>query len=293
MNERTGSILIVDDDPDCRGIVSTRLNGLGYDVREAPDGFAALDAIRKGGVDVVVLDIMMPDLDGYEVLDQVNQLSDPPNVILLSAIGHLESRLRGLYGGAVDYMAKPFDTQELVARIYAAARQRGKFRRVKEDSMTDALTGLRNRRFFDHELRVEILRAQRAARILALAYLDADGMKLLNDSYGHEVGDLYLKAIASALLATCRASDTACRIGGDEFAAILPDSDRRGAREFLERFNGHCRAECGQGELKGKGLSISAGIAVLGEDGDSNEELCRKADEALYRAKGRQSVAVS
>lgn len=279
-------VLLADDDLDIRSAIATRLRADGYEIVETSDGTAALDRIQNEFFDVAILDIMMPGLNGFEVLEQVRAREDPPNIIFLSAAGAHANRLRALYGGAIDFIAKPYDAEELSARVAAAAREHARLMHARADSGIDPLTGLKNRRVFEN-LIAEVNRAKRFSHPLALVYIDADGLKQMNDTYGHAGGDELLRAIARAIQVTCRQIDMAGRIGGDEFAVILPETDRTGAEHFVDRLLCALTAERVTDVTSGAEIApaASVGFAILGVDAYETEDLKCAADQSLYKAK--------
>ncbi|MBI2568380.1 MAG: response regulator [Candidatus Schekmanbacteria bacterium] len=279
------AILIVDDEEDVRFMLAFRLRYAGYSVAEAKDGAQALSMIHQTKYDVVILDVMMPRMDGFEVLRRLQTVDEHPAVIFLTAVTQLEDRVRGLELGAVDYVAKPFDLEEVVARVGVALREKTRLEGANAASLEDPLTLLGNRRAFTHALEKEISRAIRFERRAALIAIDADGLKRINDAAGHEAGDRYLRAISAAIRATCRRVDSAFRVGGDEFAVVLTESDRAAAERFCSRF-----AEALAERPLAEGISVSAscGIAVFPEDGRCQATLIEAADRMLYASKRKR-----
>lgn len=278
-------ILVAEDDADLRRAVVRRLRGAGYDVVEAADGCAALILVEATPVDVAVLDVMMPGLDGFRLSERLQALAEPPHIVIVSGRGGLDDRLRGLYGGAVDYVTKPFEFEDLLARISVAVRVRARLEEMRAESRVDLLTGLRNRRSFELTIAAEVARALRYQRPLSLAFLDVDGLKAVNDTHGHAAGDDLLRAVGRALLAVCRETDRPARIGGDEFAVVIPETDREGALPLLDRF----RAAFVDHRFMANGVSISPsvsiGLAVFPTEANDAAGLRALADRDLYRAK--------
>lgn len=286
-----GRVLIVDDDADLRLTISLRLEGSGYDVDDCADGRAALARIKEETFDAIILDIRMPGMDGFEFLGRLREIQNPPDVIVLSAQGTVDSRIQGLNKGAGDYMTKPFSADELVARIEAIMRRREELTEVRREAYRDALTGLGNRRAFDKALRKEFVRARRYEHPLGLVLIDADGLKRINDNLGHEAGDRYIEAIARAVKIVSRNTDSACRIGGDEFAIILPETNRAQSATVRERFEATLRNR--RFEIDGVLVEpmASIGVAVFPDDAGKQPELFQRADEALYRDKATRRRA--
>ncbi|HNW93978.1 MAG TPA: response regulator, partial [bacterium] len=167
-----GRILLVEDELDLREMVATRLRGSGYAVGEAGSIAAALELIRQLVPDLILLDVGLPDGSGFDLLESLRAEPGMPAVIFLTALGTPDNRLRGLYGGAVDFLVKPFDMGELVARVAAAMRQRRQLGLALAEAEHDGLTGLRNRRACESALQTELNRARRMQRVFALAYID-------------------------------------------------------------------------------------------------------------------------
>lgn len=288
-------ILVVDDDADCRGTICTRLRGVGFEVVEADNGKSALDRLRESAFDVAVLDIMMPGLDGFSVMEHVKSMPEPPGIIFVSAMGAPDNRIRGLYAGAADYITKPFDPRELVARVSTAVRGRRELREAVKGSLADELTGLGNRRAFDEVIRRETVCARRFGRPLVLVYLDADGLKEVNDRFGHACGDEFLRCVADAIRKTCRQSDLASRIGGDEFAILLPETEVTGVDSFLDRLRVALASSPPIKTARGtvQHLSVSAGYAIWRKEMNRIEDFIQIADDALYAAKQRRTAMVA
>lgn len=285
MTAGLGRVLLVEDERDLREMVVTRLRGSGYEVAEADTVHSALELTRQFLPDIVLLDVGLPDGSGFDLLETLRSEPGAPAIIFLTALGTPDNRLRGLYGGAVDFLAKPFDLGELVARIAAAMRQRRQLDQVVAAAETDPLTGLRNRRACETALADELHRARRQKRVFALAYIDADKLKVVNDRYGHAAGDDYLRTIARTIEATCRTNELAARVGGDEFAVILQETDRAGAGTFLDRLRRRFQGvviTVPDGEHP---VSVSAGCAVFPDDGTDAVALLAAADRAMYAAK--------
>lgn len=291
MPDPSARVLVVDDEPDLRNVVAVYLRQAGYEVATAADGREALEHLRHHEADVVLLDLMMPGLSGFDVLERLNEGASPPVVIFLSAVHSLETRTDGLYRGAVDFITKPFEPEDVIARVAAAARQKARLDEARTASVQDALTGLGNRRAYDQALDSALARARRQSGRLALLLLDADGLKHVNDRFGHEAGDEFLRAVACAIRKTFRESDPAARIGGDEFAVLLADADRKRALPVLLRLEQSLAAETVQTGSGAFTPAVSIGIAVYPEDADNARDLQRCADESLYEAKARKREA--
>jgi len=277
-------ILIVDDDLTIRRMLQRHLTKAGYEVSEAENGKMALEEIKINLPDVVVLDVMMPDMTGFQVCQKLldTPQSDLVYIIMLTAIAGSEHKVRGLDQGADDYVTKPFDTEELLARIRVGLRTVKK----KRDAVIDPLTKLYNRSFFDAHLAQKVSEAQRYQHQLSLIMGDIDHFKSVNDTYGHLVGDAVLVEIGKILRMHCRRSDVPVRWGGEEFTILLPEADLMGAMMMAERI----RQTVESHEFEGiEHLTISFGAATLTTD---RQDLIKRTDASLYEAKkgGRNKV---
>ena len=238
------SVLIADDSLVIRAVVRAGLEDEGYRVTESIDGLAALEECRRNPPDVILLDVEMPGIDGFQVLHALKsdaELKDIP-VVFLTSRSDIDDVVAGLRGGAHDYLKKPFEHVELLARVGSAVHVKKlqdqlRQRNVELDRMsrTDVLTGLYNRRHLDEELVRQQSEANRYHDPLCVLLLDIDHFKKINDTFGHPAGDLVLCRFADRLRAELRASDIAGRWGGEEFLIIMPRTDLQGALEVAER----------------------------------------------------------
>lgn len=302
-------ILVVDDSKSQLDWLVQVLEREGFEVRSAPNGNEAIRRVKTDPPDLVLLDKVLPDMDGLEVLRIVKRLPDDQfvPVIMLSAKGDLDSKVSGLKLGAEDYLTKPFAEAELLARCGAMLRikqlqdqLREAQKKLQEQSLTDPLTGLRNRRFFDERLVEEFGRAQRYSNPLALLMLDLDLFKQVNDRHGHQGGDVVLREAAAVVRATVRDPDICARYGGEEYAVILPMTHMSGALSVAERvwraLGAKRYAVPGPGGTTVEiGVTASIGIAFFpAKDVTTAELLLRYADEALYQAKraGRNTICL-
>lgn len=286
------TVLVADDSLVIRAVVRRHLEAEGYSVVEAEDGNAAIAACRAALPDAVLLDIEMPGLSGHEVLAQLKAeetLRDVPVVFLTGRTG-TDDIVAGLRCGAHDYLKKPFEPAELIARVGAAVRtkvlqdrlrtQSAEFDRV---SRTDALTGLYNRRHLQEQLRQLGGAAVRHDRSLAVVMFDVDFFKKVNDSAGHQGGDDVLNELAHRIQSAKREEDVAGRWGGEEFLLILPECDVEAAYRVGERIRETVAATpfpVGAHQLP---VTVSGGCAA--GRGDDIEAMVDRADKALYVAK--------
>jgi diguanylate cyclase (GGDEF)-like protein len=291
-------VLIADDDAVNRQVLADLLKPE-YTVLLAKNGEQALERTQRHAPDLVLLDVMMPDMDGYEVLRRLR--ADPQTaqvtVIFISGLNRPEDEANGLKMGAADYIAKPYNATVVMARVALHLQLVRQRRMLERLANIDGLTELANRRRFDELYAVEWQRAQRNGRPLSLALLDIDAFKQYNDHYGHPAGDRALRAVARAASAGLRRpADLAARYGGEEVVLLLPDTDAAQARHVVESVLAAIQ------ELQlphaassvAPWLTVSVGGATLGENGpESAAALFEAADVALYRAKhaGRNRIA--
>ena len=286
-------ILIVDDSPDAIAVAKQRLAKEGVEVLCAEGGIPGLEAAKREVPDLILLDVDMPDMLGFEVCRVLK--ADPDlcmiPVIFLSGSGSPEDKVKGLDLGAVDYVTKPFDAFELRARVRAALRTKHLQDLLIEHAHIDPLTGLPNRRALMARLQQEWARMERHGRPLSLVMADVDHFKRVNDTYGHTVGDRVLQEVAKTIAAQCRTADLPTRYGGEEFAIVVADETASKAMRLAER----CRQEIEQVRVPVKAGTVgaTASFGVADASGlPSPETLIHRADEALYQAKrgGRNQV---
>ncbi len=296
-------ILLVEDNKTQANIIQDYLTKNGYDVVIAVDGISGFRSAKAEPVDLILLDRVLPDMDGSEVCRWMKLDPDTRDipVIMLTAKSASQDRVSGLEAGADDYLPKPFDETELNARIYARLRAKiqqdelKKKNRQLEDMLTkvenlavmDPLTGLYNRRRFEAILGSEFRRSVRYQSALSLMMLDIDHFKSINDTYGHQIGDVVLKECAKLFQTMIRQVDTAARYGGEEFVVLSPNITKSEAARAAERIRKAVETHAFPG-LDGKSITISIGIAAMpAEDIDSEDKLVHAADMAMYEAKKR------
>ena len=286
-------LLLVDDDVESLAVARARLADDGVEISCATGGKAGLEAAKSQNPDLILLDLDMPDMSGFDVCKTLK--ADPElcmiPVLFLSGSATSEDKVRGLDLGAVDYITKPFDDFELRARVRAAMRTKQLQDLLIKHAHIDPLTGLSNRRALMDRLRIEWARLQRHGSELSLIMVDIDHFKRVNDTYGHSVGDRVIQQVAKVIAKQCRESDLPARYGGEEFAIVVPDAAIAGAIHLAER----CRQDIENLNLSVRGEPIqptaSFGVADAVET-SSAELLVDRADQVLYRAKaaGRNRV---
>jgi diguanylate cyclase (GGDEF)-like protein len=288
-------ILIIDDSPDALALAKARLSKEHYELITADNGMAGLEIASVESPDLILLDLDMPGMSGFEVcraLKRDNDLRMIP-VIFLSGSDSSHDKVKGLDIGAVDYVAKPFNAFELSARVNAALRTKRLQDLLIEHSKIDPLTGLINRRGLMERLHQEWERIQRHGGSLSFIMCDVDQFKQINDTYGHTMGDKVLCAIARVLLSQCRKTDLVSRYGGEEFAVIVPEVTAAEAAQLAERCRQNIASICLSIGTETVSITASFGVADAA-DATSQDALIQQSDEALYHAKntGRNRVEV-
>ena len=296
-----GLILVAEDSLVVRAVLRDQLEEEGYEVVEAVDGPDALVQCANARPDAILLDIEMPGLDGHEVLVRLKgdaDLRDIP-VVFLTGRTSTHDMVAGLRAGAHDYLKKPFETAELIARIGGAVRikrlqdqLRERNEQLDQLSRIDALTGCYNRRHIDEQLLHHGSFSIRYAQELSVLMFDIDHFKNVNDTQGHPAGDLVLKEFARRLSSVVRASDVVGRWGGEEFVIIAPHTDLNGATLLADRARVAVAAK--PIDLGNAQLSITVSVGCASGIGQTSE-LMHSADTALYRSKteGRNRVTAA
>lgn len=311
------SVVIVDDMPENLRLLTTILKDQRYKVRPAPNGARALATIRKEPPELVLLDIMMPEMDGYEVCRQLKadeSTKDIP-IIFLSALNEVFDKVKAFKAGGVDFITKPFQVEEVLARVKThltlQAQQKAlalqneallkknahiteQARKLELLATRDFLTGLSNRRDFLNRASQEEKRFKRTHRPFSLILLDIDHFKRINDTYGHDCGDQVLIRVSRALEKALRAQDILARWGGEEFICLLPDTGGEGVGYAAEKIRTDVEClicDCIDGD---DAVTVTLGASVY--DGSCDIEACiRSADNALYKGKnkGRNQVVLA
>ena len=290
------TILVADDDESIRLILATLLEEAGYHILCVEDGRAAVEQAVQHRPDVAILDVLMPEMDGFAACRTIKtdrRTADIP-VLLLTALAQTTSKVQGLESGADDYITKPFETAELLARLRNALAHKSHHDALATQALTDPLTGLTNRRGLEQQLDQLLAHSERAAETLSLLLFDVDHFKTINDTYGHQTGDVVLVALAQRAREATRAQDVLGRFGGEEFLGILPSAGRDAALTAAERLRAHV-AEAPVATPSGAvsvTISVGVGTTVPGKE-VTRGGLLAAADRAMYVAKhrGRNCVA--
>ena len=293
---------MVDDDAAIRRLVRLFLNRAGYGTMECTTGEEARDRLRTKPWDLAILDRKLPDMDGLALCRELKSTAEfrTRYIIMLTGEADQEDKVEGLELGADDYITKPFQYPELIARVRAGKRivdlQQELMetnRRLELLSITDGLTKLNNHRHFQDELVRAFEESQRYQRPLSLAMIDIDFFKKVNDAYGHAVGDEVLRAVSALYKGSVRSTDLVARYGGEEFAVIMPETELNDGITFAEQIRMMIEAtaiDTQAGPLK---VTVSIGIASVPRSSIHDpKDLIVAADKALYRAKkgGRNQV---
>ena len=308
-SEQPLRILVVDDHPDNVEIINVRLSSRGYHIETATNGEEALQRVRDNPPDLILLDVMMPLMDGYEVSRRIKNDPELPFVpiILVTARDSTQDKVDGLDAGADDYLTKPVNFPELEARVRSMLRikrlqdeldQKNRElefvnKRLRKLSITDGLTELFNHRHIHELLHEEFERTKRSGEPMSVVMMDLDRFKAVNDTYGHPTGDVILYETASILRQTVREIDMVGRYGGEEFIAILPGADEQAGHQFAERVRQTVAEHVYRDEANEVRMTVSGGVASFPGPGiDHPDMLIKRADEALYAAKqgGRNRI---
>lgn len=304
-------ILLVEDDRLQAETAKEYLEKAGYEIVWVENGTSAIKSAKTGSFDLIVLDLVLPDIDGNQLCRWLKSTKDTQDIpiIILSAKGSTKEKVFGLEeAGADDYLPKPYDASELKARIYACLRTkvlqdelRKKNRQLEEVlakmetlAMTDQLTGLFNRRHFESTIVKEFSRALRYGHPMSSLMVDIDHFKSINDEYGHHAGDEALREISQLMLTCVRQADTVARWGGEEFIILFPETTKENALQIASRLLTSVSTH--KFSLLSKQVTVSIGLVSIPEPTiDSSEKFIAASDRALYKAKanGRNRVEVT
>jgi diguanylate cyclase (GGDEF)-like protein len=305
------NILLVEDNRAEAQVTKAFLEKCGYQVIWVQEGTGALKVAKTQNVDCILLDLLLPDINGTEVCRWLKGNEDTRGIpiIMLTIKGTMEDKVSGLQIGADDYLPKPYNEIELNARIYASLRHkalqdelRGKNRelqlmleKVERMAVTDPLTELYNRRRFEIVVDREFTRTQRYTSPLSCLMLDIDHFKSINDEFGHRTGDHVLRGLAGIITKNIREVDTAARWGGEEFVILMPETEKNSAMVPATRILEQTSAEA-FGELAAGQITVSIGVACSPDpEIPSGERLIDTSDLAMYEAKrkGRNRIELA
>ncbi len=286
---QVGTILIAEDDPDYRRLLSRRASRMGLEVYQAANGQQAMDAVNEREFDALVLDLYMPEHTGLEVIDAARKIDPDVQALILTGSASVETAVEALRAGVYDYLTKPLESMtsfelalsRALERRYLVKENKRLFEEIQRLAVTDSLTGLYNRHKLQDNLDTELERAKRYSRPLSIIMIDMDKLKAINDSYGHAAGDEALKLVARSIQHSIRKVDLGTRFGGDEFIVLLPEADREEAAAVAKRI----REAILNVEFESGKLSVSMGVVQWHSGFDTSKDFVHAADEAMYLAK--------
>jgi two-component system cell cycle response regulator len=280
-------ILIVEDDPANLDLMGTYIDSFGYPYESAVDGRDAVEKLQDGSITIVITDIIMPRMDGMQLLEYVREHHPNIGVIVVTGFSDSFSYTTLIKAGASDFISKPFNVDELEAKLNRLVRELSLVRRLEQYSISDPLTGLYNRRYFDDKILTEVQRAERQKYSVFLQMIDVDNMKLHNDSVGHQAGDKLLQELSQIIQESIRANvDWSFRYGGDEFGVISTQVEFAQMVSVAQRIQEQYNLR----NFAGTWLSIGIARFIRHEDKNWQEDitdLVARADKALYSAKHR------
>jgi diguanylate cyclase (GGDEF)-like protein len=290
MNEQTHNILVVDDERTNLAALNKILSPE-YNVFTAKSGKEALARVEDAPPDLILLDIVMPDMNGFDVLARLKESpqTDKIPVIFVTGLRDEEDEERGFALGAVDYITKPFKSAIVLARVRTHIQIVQQMRTIERLGLIDPLTNIANRRSFDDRVELEWRRSIRKKSPISFLMMDLDNFKRYNDTYGHPQGDALLRTVAGIFGAEAkRSSDLAVRLGGEEFGVLLPDTDLDGALDIAERIRRSveaARIPTADGNAWTSATVSIGAVSAIPSENDALRDFIEKADENLYRAK--------
>ncbi len=282
--EKIHKLLIVDDEQAIREMLYDYLRSQGFECSKAGDGLEALEIMQDFHADIVLTDIQMPRMDGMKLIEELKSSWPDTDIISITAYAKNYTYTDVINAGASDFIAKPFNFDELDAKLNRIIRERTLRSELQRLSIKDGLTDLYNRRYFDKQIVEEMERATRQGYPLFLMIIDLDGFKRVNDEFGHQAGDELLRKLADVLRNSTRKHvDIVCRYGGDEFAIIVPQATDEQIESIASRMQKKFL------EIDRKGTTLSIGVSCAStECGNTHKDLnalIRQADDAMYEAK--------
>jgi two-component system cell cycle response regulator len=294
--DRAPHVLLVEDNEIDRNIILKALLNEPLRMETVKNGVEAICSIQNGGVDLILLDILLPDINGFEICKRIKTMDmakDIP-IIVITCLDDMDSKITGFNLGADDFLVKPIETRELKARIKVHLEKKDQLDKLRthyENALSsasiDALTGLYNHGYFKKFLGLEIKRSDRQMYPVSLLMIDIDEFKLFNDTFGHLKGDEILQKIGTLIRSVIREVDLTARYGGDEFVVILPYSDKSGAVKVSNRIQNAISSYDAFKEFSQDmdELTVSIGVAEFPYDCVDDVDMIRKADHMLYLAK--------
>jgi diguanylate cyclase (GGDEF)-like protein len=288
-------VLIIDDDPLIGQLVGSLLSEDPIELIFACGGEAGLLAAEQQQPDLILLDVEMPGVDGFEICRRLK--SNPATVALpivfLTGAASIDEKIRGWDLGAADYVLKPFEPAELRARVRSSLRTKALVDMLGRKAMLDGLTGLYNRAYFDQRLAQNLSLVARGGHSFGCVLIDVDRFKSINDRFGHPFGDRVLRSVGTALTANCRKEDALCRYGGEEFVVLTHGTIRDGAPALAERL----RSAIEQISLShdGRRVQVTCSIGLSDTTTGPPGDIVATADACLYQAKqaGRNRVVIA
>ena len=300
METNKGTILVIDDQPANLRVLLSFLKTHGYQVRVDISGERALRSLNKVRPDLILLDVMMPEMDGFETCRRIKAtpgIADIP-VIFMTALDSIEDKITGFEAGGVDYITKPFQQVEVLARANTHITLQKQKVLLQKLAIIDDLTGLNNRRSLNTILKRERKLAKRHNNDLACLMFDLDHFKKINDTYGHEFGDVILQKFADIIRRNSRSSDYSFRYGGEEFLILLPQTDGTEALAVGEKIRKIMAETTNSEQLSDTPVTVCVsvgGSTLRHNEPDEKCSLINRADKALYTAKknGRNQVVLN
>lgn len=288
MDEAPFTVLVVEDHPDQRELLAIVLQREGYKVVTAANGLEALEKLETENIQIALSDIMMPKMDGFELIKRIRTNSALKSIYLILITARIQEgdRVRGLDLGADDYITKPFSFSELLARVRVGSRVVQYQKHLEYQTQVDSLTGLFNRRAFEKKIHEEFERSKRYHNPLSVLILDIDNFKTINDTYGHHGGDAALVKISETFREKTRQTDFPSRYGGEEFVLVLPETDQENALQVASKIHEAIRSCAFGTTARPYTLTVSIGVSSTSARLYSDwHEMVDNADQALYFAK--------
>ena len=288
------NILIVDDEEDIRMMFKEILRLPGYNVWTANSGFEAINMMKEVDFSIVITDIRMPKMDGVEVTQKFKEINSDTTVIAITGHSSMQSAMALLKEGAYDYITKPVNVNEVRIIVKRAAERYRLLNAVKEKeiykqlAITDGLTEVYNHHYFNQTLPRELERAKRYKIPLSFLMVDIDYFKKFNDTQGHVPGDWALKRVSQVIIGSVRIPDMVFRYGGEEFAVVLPETNKPDAIAVAERIRANISLTrfLDSGMMSSQHLTVSIGACTFPVDAQNFQEVIENADKNLYSAKG-------